>query len=90
MTDFTKVENLFVDLFASSSANFSENEMQEVREFIDHGEYGLAIETFVDILKEEKKRPSQQQFDIIASIADAMSIDKGTLFRRLTKRSSIL
>lgn len=39
---------------AKEEAAFSDAHLDEVREFINVSEYGLALQTFVDIIKEEK------------------------------------
>lgn len=55
---------------------FSEAEKDEVREFIDVGEYGLALETLVDIVSEENKLISHEALLLIYRVIDAMNLDR--------------
>jgi hypothetical protein len=55
MRDFKTIKFLFNRLFLALDDVFSGSEIAEVREFFDVGEYGLALETVIDIFAEEKK-----------------------------------
>jgi hypothetical protein len=48
MTDFKRVEHLFANFFANTQL-LAPSEQREVQGFIDHGEYGLALDTLVAI-----------------------------------------
>ena len=54
--------------------NFSEDEIEEVKEFIDVNENKLALETICAIFYEEKKMISQEQLELIRSIGANMTI----------------
>ncbi|MDY6976365.1 MAG: MafI family immunity protein [Pseudomonadota bacterium] len=54
--------------------NFSEDEIEEVKEFIDVNENNLALETICAIFYEEKKMVSQEQLELIKSIGANMTI----------------
>ena len=80
---FEEIERLFSQLLAALQPIFSEAEQQEVRHFIDVGEYGLALETLVGIFAEEKKECAPAVRLQIADLAGRMSIDPGPLLRSL-------
>jgi hypothetical protein len=45
MGEFDKIEMLFKQLLTASGSVLSEAELDEIRHFVDVGEYGLALET---------------------------------------------
>jgi hypothetical protein len=63
--------NELLDLCRNS---FSDNEIEEVKEFIDVNENKLALETICAIFYEEKKMVTQEQLDLIKSIGGNMTI----------------
>lgn len=67
----------------SQTDNFSEREKSEVTELVDHGEYGLALETYADIAKEEDKPISSEQVSSMARICAMMNMDIERLMSRL-------
>lgn len=60
MADYKLIENLLVRLLSLLVCVFSDSEANEVQEFIDAGEYGLALDTLIDIIDEESKSISQE------------------------------
>jgi hypothetical protein len=70
------IENLFKQLFYQISNIFSSEELNEVNEFLDVGEYGLALETLIDIVVEEKKEISEKACVLIEELAVVMKINK--------------
>lgn len=85
MSNFEEIELLFSDLLAAASLVLSHSERAEVQKFIDVGEYGLALETAVDIYAEEKKMASAGVVALIEHLAEAMSIEPAPLLQRLPK-----
>jgi hypothetical protein len=75
MTDFTKLDDLFARMFYIAS-ELSESEKEEIKEFVDHGEYGLALSTTIAIYREENKRPSEMVYDLVRQIATEMGADE--------------
>jgi hypothetical protein len=73
-TNHNLIENLFKQLFDQVCDLFSSNELNEVNEFFDVGEYGLALQTLLDIVVEEKKDISDKACDLIEELADLMKI----------------
>jgi hypothetical protein len=80
---FEEIEGLFGQLLTASRPIMSETELQEVRHLIDVGEYGLALETLVDIFAGEKRKPGADVTLRIENLADKMSIDATALMQRL-------
>jgi hypothetical protein len=80
---FLEIERLFVQLLTLLRPTLLEAQLQEVNHFVDVGEYGLALETVVDIFVEERKEPGSDVTTRIAELASKMSIDPAPLWRRL-------
>lgn len=74
--NYQKIEKAFSQLLASLGSCFSESERREAQEFIDAKEYGLALETLVDIIDEEDKHISRDTFCFIIELGQLMSINK--------------
>lgn len=47
--DYDSIERTFANLLSSVSTDFSDEELKEIRDFLDVTEYDLALQTFVDI-----------------------------------------
>lgn len=58
MSDFDETEFLLSELLRAAVPVLSDSERAEVQHFVDVGEYGLALETLVDIYAEEKRSVS--------------------------------
>lgn len=82
-TDFVKVENLLLKLLASVEQAFNQEELKEAQDFIDAGEYGLALETFSDIVVEENKKIAGADLDLIEELAAIMAMDRETFYQKL-------
>lgn len=83
MTDYQIIEELLVRLLCLLVNVFSESESGEVQEFIDAGEYGLALETFIDIVDEESKTISHEMLELAKQAAAAMKLDSKAVEERL-------
>lgn len=70
--DLAAIESSLTLLLSQLSSALSRSEAQEVRDFIDVGEYGLALETLVDIVAEEEKSISAEALRLIIELADSM------------------
>ena len=81
--DFQSIENLLFQLLASVDKTFDPKEKEEVQDFIDVGEYGLALETFVDIVVEENKKILEVDLDLIKKLAVEMSMDQEAFHQKL-------
>jgi|SaaInlStandDraft_7_1057024.scaffolds.fasta_scaffold53854_2 hypothetical protein len=85
MIDFTHIIKLFSKLLNSVGKEFSEHEIIEVEDFINVEEYGLALETLIDILIEERKDVTQQSIDIIKNLTVKMAMDGDEMCKNLDK-----
>lgn len=76
------IELLFSELAIAAGSELSESERAEFQSFIDVGEYGVALETAVDIYAEEKKMPSAEVVTLIEKLALAMSMEPESVLGR--------
>jgi len=83
MSDFRVIESLFSELLSSAGEVLSEEERAEIKNFIEVGEYGLALETTVDIYAEENKLATAAVKELIGRLAKSMSLDAAPMLRRL-------
>ncbi|UGQ48738.1 MafI family immunity protein [Massilia endophytica] len=83
MSDFAVVESLFCRLLSALNGVFSVSEIAEVSEFVDVGEYGLALETAVDIFVEEGKVAEDDVIVLVQSLANAMELPAAEYSERL-------
>ncbi|MBK1869955.1 MafI family immunity protein [Taklimakanibacter albus] len=74
MTDYQKIERMFSQFLDRPSANLTADERAEVKDFIDVGEYGLALETLVAIYLEDEKLPDEDGRMMIDALAAEMSM----------------
>jgi lipoate-protein ligase A len=79
------VEKTLMKLMASVGERFSESEKVEVEEFIDAGEYGLALDVFMDIVEEESKKISLEEIEMAKKAAKEMGIDSGAVENKLLR-----
>lgn len=54
------------------------DEFKEVHDFIDVGEYGVALETLCGIVVEEKKRIHREKYQKISELGQMMGIEEDT------------
>lgn len=83
--DYQKTEEFLIQLLGELQKIFSASERNEVQEFIDVGEYGLALETLVDIVTEENKRIPEKTLLLVCKLADMMQLDKSRFKEKLCK-----
>lgn len=73
---FKLIEKIFLELLSIVESDFSKSEIGEVQEYIDFGEYGLALDTFIDILIEEDKIISPRVVPFLEELIRLMRLDK--------------
>jgi hypothetical protein len=73
--NFKLIEVLLLRLLLLLKVVFTDSETQEVQDFIDVGEYGIALETLVEIIIEESKLISIEALDLIKKIAVLLELD---------------
>jgi transcription elongation GreA/GreB family factor len=88
MPNFELIESMFSKFLIASSSELSDSERAEIQEFVDVGEYGLALETAADIYAEEKKTLTADVALLMEKLALAMSMDPGSIFGRLARMGS--
>ena len=81
--NFKLIETLLLRLLLLLKVVFTDPEVQEVKDFIDVGEYGIALETLVEIIIEESKPISIEALGLIKEIAALMKLDDKGLQSRL-------
>jgi len=81
--NYQYIEEILLRLLGLLLAVFTESEKSEVQEFIDVGEYGLALETLVDIVYEEDKQISSEALRLVQELAEVMQMDANTLEAKL-------
>ena len=88
MLNFEKVEELFQDLIDEAYSVLTVSEVAEVQEYIDVGEYGLALSTAVAIYVEEHKIASARTLDLVSRLSLEMSDDPKPMLDQLAKVKS--
>lgn len=83
MSDFAMIESLFSRLLLALNGVFSVSEIAEVSHFVDHGEYGLALNTVIGIFVEELKVVQDDVIDLVQSLANAMELPDAEYSERL-------
>jgi len=72
--DYRKLEADMLALVTSLDGVLNDQEAQEVRTFIEVGEYGVALETLCAIIKDERKMISGATATHVARLIQQMGI----------------
>ena len=80
---FQDVERQLKGMLVLLADCFNESEVSEVQDFIDAGEYGLALETLVDIIFEENKKVPKETLMISKKVAQKMGLDELSVEKKL-------
>ena len=83
VSNFRELDSLFVEFLAQPGSALSASERDEVKEYVDVGEYGLALRTAVAIFDEERKIATADERSLVHRLATAMSIDPEPLLNRM-------
>jgi hypothetical protein len=75
MHNYTLLETKLSALLDSLKEVFTPSEISEVRQFLEAGEYGLALETTCGIIAEEQKQVGNQVLEQIRELSDLMRLD---------------
>jgi hypothetical protein len=73
-SNFASLEAGFEELLAALGPVLTPGQAAEVSEFLNLGEYGLALETVIGILVEERLRPSARALAAIEDLAARMEM----------------
>ncbi len=87
--NYENIENLLSQLLASVDKAFNRQETEEVQRFLDVGEYGLALETFTDIVLEENKKLTESDLRLINTLANAMSMKLEKFYEKFPDRAVV-
>ena len=80
---YQSLESALTRLLNNPELPVSDNEKPEVQNYIDVGEYGLALECLVAIILEEKKKLSRDVLGEIEALALKMGIEKTVVSNEL-------
>ncbi|KGD63327.1 isoleucyl-tRNA synthetase [Alcanivorax nanhaiticus] len=83
--EYRKIESTLELLLMALSDSFSECESIEVQEFIDAGEYGIALQTLIDIIEEESKSISKEALLLAKKAGECMNMDSNTIEKRVSR-----
>ena len=73
--DYQRLERDLLDLFDSLHGTLTESESEEVRHFVAHGKYGVALETLSGIVGAEGKRISSEAYEQIHGLGERMEME---------------
>lgn len=73
---FRELESRLAHLLELSASALQKTELDEVRRFTEACEYGLALETFVDIVAEENKQISAAAASVVYELVDTMGLSR--------------
>lgn len=80
---YKEIEAKLFELIDMLETCFTQPELDEVIEFIKYNEYGLALDTVVDIIIEEDKRISNDILNVIIKLSDIMDLDSEGLNKKM-------
>lgn len=83
---YKEIESSIYCLIGNSAPLFHESEFQEIVEYIEVGEYGLALETYIDICIEEQKKIPFELIEKCVEIARMMEMSIQDKISTLRKR----
>ncbi|MCO6506328.1 MAG: MafI family immunity protein [Snodgrassella sp.] len=83
--EYQDVEENFGNLISLLNKSFISKEIDEIKDFVDYGEYGLALDTLIDIIKEENKEINNGIFQYIAELSNLMEQNMEVITKDLIK-----
>jgi len=73
--DYQQLERDLLAILDTIHETLTESESEEVRHFVEHGEYGVALETLSGIIEEEGKRISFEAYEQIHGLGERMEME---------------
>ena len=73
--DYQQLERDLLAILDSIHETLTESESEEVRHFVEHGEYGVALETLCGVIEEEGKRISFEAYEQIHGLGERMEME---------------
>lgn len=83
--DFEIIEARLIGLLDALAGVFTTDERRGVEEFLEVGEYGLALETLTAVIVEDGKKISKRLLATIESVANEMGIRDSIMSEELIK-----
>ncbi|WP_239349702.1 MafI family immunity protein [Snodgrassella communis] len=83
--EYQDVEENFGNLISLLNKSFISKEIDEIKDFVDYGEYGLALDTLIDIIKKENKEINNDIFQYIAKLSNLMEQNMEVITKDLIK-----
>lgn len=71
---YQEIENLFISLFERLSGLLSEADMAQLKVFFDAGEYGIALETLMEMVDENAIEKTPSLVNLIDRLREIMEI----------------
>lgn len=81
---YQAIETNFSQLMMDLEQCFSPSEIYEVVDFIENNEFGLALNTVIDIIVEENKFINNDVLKLITGLSDAMELDSEIIISKLS------
>jgi hypothetical protein len=78
------------ELAQSESLALNEEEAAQVSYFHEVGEYGLALETLLDIVVDREAPPSNLDYDRMADLVELMGLSEGGAFSRVRLKELVV
>ena len=88
MYDYTLLEERLSRLLKSIDESFTSTETSEVQQFLDAGEYGLALETICGIIIEERKVVRTEVVEQVKELREMMELESDIVTEFLNARPS--
>jgi hypothetical protein len=85
--DFAEIERRFTSILDRLGVLLSVAERREVEDFVDVGEYGVALETLSSLLVEERKVFSAETLCEITALAETMGIRESVVTKALEEQA---
>jgi len=73
--DYPQLERDLLAILDSLHGTLTESESEQVRHFVEYGEYGVALETLSGIIGEEGKRISFEAYEQIHGLGERMEME---------------
>lgn len=81
MMDYTETERMFGELMQHTDPLYSTADKAEIMDWLDHREFGLALETLVDIVAESKHSVAPEIVQRIKVLAIHMGMTEFSVSR---------
>ncbi|EOV6169532.1 TPA: MafI family immunity protein [Citrobacter freundii] len=81
--EYKEIETNLFNLINKLNMCFTQSEINEVVEFIEYNEYGLALDTIIDIIVEENKKINNDIFDMIIKTSNIMELDPDAIGKKI-------